>query len=163
VGDNTVNGKPLACLEDVSNYKVEDAGQVILVNCTNITIVNLDLSNTSIGIELLNTKDSKVLNNTACNNIYGISLSSPLLSSPLLSSPLISSPLPATTALQAILSATTPVTINLFLVMPRASPSWVPATTPLGAIVSATTMKASTSVVSTPHIPAATKSISTFS
>jgi parallel beta-helix repeat protein len=32
VEDNTVNGKPLVYLEDVSDYKVEDAGQVIIVN-----------------------------------------------------------------------------------------------------------------------------------
>jgi hypothetical protein len=30
VEDNTVNGKPLVYLEDVSDYKVEDAGQVIM-------------------------------------------------------------------------------------------------------------------------------------
>jgi parallel beta-helix repeat protein len=38
VEENTVNGKPLVYLEDVSDYKVEDAGQVIIVNCNNITI-----------------------------------------------------------------------------------------------------------------------------
>jgi parallel beta-helix repeat protein len=68
VGDNTVNGKPLVYLEDASDYTVEDAGQVILVNCTNITVDNLDLSNTSVGIELWKTEDSKVLNNTVSNN-----------------------------------------------------------------------------------------------
>jgi parallel beta-helix repeat protein len=68
VKDNTVNGKPLVYLEDVSDYKVEDAGQVILVNCNNITVENLDLSDTSEGIELWETEDSKVVNNTVCNN-----------------------------------------------------------------------------------------------
>jgi parallel beta-helix repeat protein len=66
VGDNTVNGKPLVYLEDVSDYKVEDAGQVILVNCNNITIENLDLSNTSGGIALWKTENSKISNNTVC-------------------------------------------------------------------------------------------------
>ena len=74
VEDNTVNSKPLVYLEDVSDYKVEDAGQVILVNCNNITVKNLDLSNTSVGVELLNTEDSNILNNTVCNNWKGISL-----------------------------------------------------------------------------------------
>ncbi len=60
--ENNVNGKPLVYLEDVSDYKVEDAGQVIIVNCNNITIENLDLSNTSVGIAIWNTNDSKVLN-----------------------------------------------------------------------------------------------------
>jgi parallel beta-helix repeat protein len=77
VEDNTVNGKPLVYLEDVSDYKVEDAGQVILVNCTNITVENLDLSNTSGGIALWKTENSKISNNTVCNNNRGgISLSS---------------------------------------------------------------------------------------
>ena len=75
VEDNTVNGKPLVYLEDVSDYKVEDAGQVILVNCTNITVENLDLSNTSVGVELLKTRNSRISNNTVCNNNFvGISL-----------------------------------------------------------------------------------------
>jgi parallel beta-helix repeat protein len=77
VEDNTVNGKPLVYLEDASDYKVEDAGQVILVNCNNITVENLDLSNTSVGIELLNTEDSNIINNTvSSNNWVGIRLSS---------------------------------------------------------------------------------------
>jgi parallel beta-helix repeat protein len=68
VEDNTVNGKPLVYLEDVSDYKVKDAGQVILVNCNNITIENLDLSNTDVGIMLWKTENSKISNNTVCNN-----------------------------------------------------------------------------------------------
>ena len=68
VEDNTVNGKPLVYLEDVSDYKVEDAGQVILVNCRNITVENLDLTNTCVSIALLNTENSKISNNKVCNN-----------------------------------------------------------------------------------------------
>jgi parallel beta-helix repeat protein len=75
VEDNTVNGKPLVYLEDASDYKVEDAGQVILVNCDNITVENLDLSNTSVGIELLNTENSKIINNNISkNNVDGFYL-----------------------------------------------------------------------------------------
>ena len=74
VKDNTVNGKPLVYLEDALDYVVEDAGQVILVNCTNITVENMDLSNTSVGIELWKTEGSKILNNIVSNNNYGISL-----------------------------------------------------------------------------------------
>jgi parallel beta-helix repeat protein len=36
VEGNIANGKPLVYLEGVSDYKVEDAGQVIIVNCTTI-------------------------------------------------------------------------------------------------------------------------------
>ena len=74
VEDNTVNGKPLVYLEDVSDYKVEDAGQIILVNCDNITVENLDLSNTSGGIVLWKTENSKISNSTVCNNRGGIGL-----------------------------------------------------------------------------------------
>ena len=46
VEDNTVNGKPLVYLEGVQNYSVSDAGQVILVNCNNIIVENLNISHT---------------------------------------------------------------------------------------------------------------------
>jgi parallel beta-helix repeat protein len=68
VEGNIVNGKPLVYLEDVSDYKVEDAGQVILVNCSNITVENLDLSNTSVGIDLWETEASIISNNKVRNN-----------------------------------------------------------------------------------------------
>ena len=72
---NTVNGKPLVYLEDVSDCVISDAGQVILVNCNNITIKDLDLFNTSVGIELWGTDDSKIMNNSiSSNSMYGIRL-----------------------------------------------------------------------------------------
>jgi len=75
VEDNIVNGKPLVYLEDASDYKVENAGQVILVNCANITVENLNLSNTSIGIELLETEGSIISSNNVRNHrLYGIHL-----------------------------------------------------------------------------------------
>jgi parallel beta-helix repeat protein len=74
VEDNTVNGKPLVYLEDVSNYKVEDAGQVILVNCDNIIVKNLDLDNTSVGVYLWKTKNCIISNNKVCHNRGGICL-----------------------------------------------------------------------------------------
>jgi len=75
VENNTVNGKPLVYLEDVSNYKVEDAGQVVLVNCSNIIVKNQDLSNVTIGIALWKTEDSTISNNKVCNNrMFGIHL-----------------------------------------------------------------------------------------
>jgi len=75
VENNTVNGKPLVYLVDTSDTEVTDAGQVILVNCRNITVENLDLSNTCVGIELYKTHDSIISNNTVSNNnMYGIIL-----------------------------------------------------------------------------------------
>ena len=73
VENNTVNGKPLIYLEDVTNYNVSDAGQVILVRCNSITVENLDLSSASVGIELWETNGSAIYgNNITANNYYGI-------------------------------------------------------------------------------------------
>ncbi len=74
VENNTVNDKPLVYLEKVFDYAVKDAAQVILVNCNNITVEDLDLSNATCGIELLKTDNCRIANNTASNNWYGISL-----------------------------------------------------------------------------------------
>lgn len=72
VEDNTVNGKPIAYLEDIVDYTITDAGQVILINCNNITAEYLDLSNASVGIDLFRTNDSKIMNNNVKSNRYGI-------------------------------------------------------------------------------------------
>ena len=53
IENNTVNGKPLYYICDKSDYTVpEDAGQVMLVNCTNVTVKNLDLKDTDFSINL---------------------------------------------------------------------------------------------------------------
>ena len=75
VSDNLVNGKPLVYLEEVSDYVVEDAGQVILVKCNNITVENLNLSNTIVGVQLWKTNNTKTSGNNVTNNDYGILLS----------------------------------------------------------------------------------------
>ena len=74
VYDNTVNGKPLIYLEGVSDQTITNAGQVILVNCNNITVKNFDLSDTTVGIELFETSDSRILNTNVSNNYYGVLL-----------------------------------------------------------------------------------------
>jgi len=68
VVDNSVNGKPLVYLEDVSDIVVEDAGQVILVDCTRIRVENLSLSNTVIGVYLCRTSYTNVVGNHITNN-----------------------------------------------------------------------------------------------
>jgi parallel beta-helix repeat protein len=70
VKNNTVNGKPLVYLEDVSNYEVEEAGQVILVSCKNITVKNQVLSETPVGVQLWGTSNSKIINNTVNSEVY---------------------------------------------------------------------------------------------
>ena len=74
VEDNLVNGKPLVYFEDTSDYTVENAGQVILVNCNNIHVENLNLSKTSVGIELWRTNSTCIINSNITNNGDGISI-----------------------------------------------------------------------------------------
>jgi parallel beta-helix repeat protein len=74
VTDNLVNGKPLVYLEHVSDYAVGDAGQVILVYSNNITVQNLNLSNTCIGVELWETKNTIISGNKITNDEVGIDL-----------------------------------------------------------------------------------------
>ena len=75
VVDNLVNGKPLIYLENVSNLTVsEEAGQVILIKSSNITVKDLDLSNTGVGIELWRTSGSKIYKNRISNNSIGIDI-----------------------------------------------------------------------------------------
>jgi parallel beta-helix repeat protein len=73
--NNRVNGKPLVYLEDASDYMVEEAGQVILVNCNNITVKNVNISHTCVGVQLSHTSNSRITNITAnWNSQYGIFL-----------------------------------------------------------------------------------------
>ncbi len=74
VEGNEVNGKPLVYCEDMSDFTVGDAGQVILVNCSNMRVENLDLSNTTIGVELWKTSGSRVANNNITGNYDGVAL-----------------------------------------------------------------------------------------
>jgi parallel beta-helix repeat protein len=76
VENNTVNGKPLVYLEEVANYTVADAGQVILINCTDIRVEHLNLSRTSIGAQLWQTRNSSIAGNVVANNWCGIRLDS---------------------------------------------------------------------------------------
>ena len=76
--NNTVNGKPLMYLEKLKDITIGDAGQIIAVDCENITTRNLEISNTSVAIEFLNTTKSLIEGNSIHNNEYGIYfLSSP--------------------------------------------------------------------------------------
>ena len=75
VENNTVNGKPLVYLEDESDKVIDfEVGQVILVNCDNIIVENLNLSSGDVGIELFKTDNSTISNNDCSNNDFGIYL-----------------------------------------------------------------------------------------
>ena len=74
ISNNTVNGKPIVCLQNESDKIIDDAGQVILINCENITIQNLELSNVLVGIELIFSDNCIIQENTISNNKFGILL-----------------------------------------------------------------------------------------
>ena len=75
VDNNTVNGKPLVYLEDESDKVIDyEVGQLLLVNCDNITVENLTLSNVDVGMELWDTDNSKIRDNYFSNNGGGIFL-----------------------------------------------------------------------------------------
>jgi parallel beta-helix repeat protein len=66
---NTINGKPIYFWRNERDRTVpSDAGYVALVNCVNITVENLQLSNNGQGIYLLFTTDSKVTRNAVTSN-----------------------------------------------------------------------------------------------
>ena len=68
VSNNIVNGKPLIYLEGKSNKILDKAGQIILVNCENITIKNQELSNITYGIELWQTNNCIIKDNILYSN-----------------------------------------------------------------------------------------------
>ncbi|MEM4445143.1 MAG: NosD domain-containing protein [Thermofilum sp.] len=68
VEGNTVNGKPLVYLENARDVVVRDAGQVILVRSVRVRVENLNLSNTTVGVQLWNSSECTIVNNTITNN-----------------------------------------------------------------------------------------------
>jgi len=74
VEGNIVNGRPLVYLENARDVVVRDAGQVIIVKSVRVRVENLNLSNTTVGVELWNSSECTIINNTISNNIGGILL-----------------------------------------------------------------------------------------
>jgi parallel beta-helix repeat protein len=71
--DNIVNGKPLIYLENITNREItEDAGQIILNRCTNITIKNQRINNTDYSIFLLESTECIITNSILDSNDCGI-------------------------------------------------------------------------------------------
>jgi parallel beta-helix repeat protein len=76
VTNNRVNSKPLVYIEGESNFVINnDAGQILLINSTNITVQNQHLSNATVGIQLWESNACIITGNTLIGNHYGISLS----------------------------------------------------------------------------------------
>jgi len=74
VSNNKVNCKPLVFLENKSDMVIDNAGQVILINCDNFTIQNQKLCNTTYGIELWNSDNCHINRNNLSSNWFGIYL-----------------------------------------------------------------------------------------
>ncbi len=68
VEENIVNGKELIYLEGVSNRVVNQGGQVIAVNCIGIIVKGLNISDTAVGIEFHNTRNSRIEANIIRNS-----------------------------------------------------------------------------------------------
>jgi len=74
VNENTINGLPLVYLEGKSNKTIQpNVGQIILVNCENITISSLvlDIKN-EIGIQLVRCKNCNIIKNQISQKEYSI-------------------------------------------------------------------------------------------
>ncbi len=73
---NTINGKPIYYWINKQDLSVpSDAGYVALLNCRNITVQNLVLSNNAEGIMLDGTTDSTVTQCVFSHNDYGVHVS----------------------------------------------------------------------------------------
>ena len=72
---NTVDGKPIYYLVNQHNQQIpQDAGYVAAVNCTNITVRNLNLQKNIHGVLFVNANHSTVENVTILDTVYGIFL-----------------------------------------------------------------------------------------
>jgi parallel beta-helix repeat protein len=76
--NNTINGKPLIYLQNESNQVIDEAAQVILMDCNNITVRNVNKpAQLRVTINLFGTNNTKisnckgniVLTNSHCNTI----------------------------------------------------------------------------------------------
>jgi parallel beta-helix repeat protein len=77
ISNNTINGKPLAFFVNESDMVIDyPAGQIYLINCTNILIKNQILSNTTYGIVFINTNNCKVYESKIFSNWFDIELHS---------------------------------------------------------------------------------------
>ncbi len=72
---NTVNGRPIRYLVNVSDHTVpDDTGQVITVQCERIELSGLNISNVPDGIMVALSNDNRIVNNQISSCTYGITL-----------------------------------------------------------------------------------------
>jgi parallel beta-helix repeat protein len=67
---NTVNGKPVYYWKDTTGGTIPTgAGQVLLVNCTDVVVKNQDLSNASVGMEIGLSRNNTIMDNNVSGNV----------------------------------------------------------------------------------------------
>ncbi|MBD3196528.1 MAG: hypothetical protein GF317_15820 [Candidatus Lokiarchaeota archaeon] len=74
---NKINGKSVRYYENQKGIILsdeEDVGQVILVNCSDSLIQNLEISKTTMGIQLYYSNNNTISSNNFSDNNYGIEL-----------------------------------------------------------------------------------------
>ncbi len=73
--NNTVNGKPLLYYKNENNIILNgiEVGQIILVNCSNFEIRNINIKNTDVAIQIAHCDDVNISHcNITSNNYFGI-------------------------------------------------------------------------------------------
>ncbi len=73
VSNNWVNGKKLGLYINLDSTIIAEPvyGQLILVNCTNVTVRDQILNNATVGLSLDRCTSSVIINNTCSNNNHG--------------------------------------------------------------------------------------------
>lgn len=75
IKNNTINEKPIYYYKNTNGIKVpEDAGEVILANCDEMIIENINASFGTVGIELAYTTNSEISRNSVSKNVEGVLL-----------------------------------------------------------------------------------------
>ena len=68
VDNNIINDKALVYYESATDKLIDDAGQVILIECQNITLENLELNNSFINLQSIDSFNCEILNCSFSNN-----------------------------------------------------------------------------------------------
>ncbi len=71
---NSVNGKPVYYWKDVSGIVPAGAGEIILVNCTDVVVKNQNLDSAGVGMMIVYSSTINITNNSCSYNRYGILL-----------------------------------------------------------------------------------------
>jgi parallel beta-helix repeat protein len=77
--NNIVNDKPLRYYKDINGMNIDgdiiDVGELILANCTDINVENLQINNTDVGIEVAFSENCNITNNEiSSSDVEGITI-----------------------------------------------------------------------------------------